>query len=203
MAVKQDLERKIEMSEQLIAKLSEAKEKLQKELETASDYLLEQEEKTHKANQTALELLRQLKEAENEIDGLKQLVLEMKSKIAIYIPVKDDVIDRKLAEYINNYPDRARLRIMFMRESEGVYQFGSRRVCVRVDKDKINIRVGGGYLSLDEFLDIYTPQELERLERKDPLKKFSEKVAIQKTLVGNEVRELSPIRGQSPSKQSN
>lgn len=46
---------------------------------------------------------------------------------------------------------------MFMRESEGVYQFGSRRVCVRVDKDKINIRVGGGYLSLDEFLDIYTP----------------------------------------------
>lgn len=145
------------MSEQLIGKLTEAKEKLQKELETASDYLLEQEEKTHKANQTALELLRQLKEAENEIDGLKQLVLEMKSKIAIYIPVKDDVIDRKLAEYINNYPDRARLRIMFMRESEGVYQFGSRRVCVRVDKDKINIRVGGGYLSLDEFLDIYTP----------------------------------------------
>lgn len=121
LSVKQDLERKIEMSEQLIGKLTEAKEKLQKELETASDYLLEQEEKTHKANQTALELLRQLKEAENEIDGLKQLVLEMKSKIAIYIPVKDDVIDRKLAEYINNYPDRARLRIMFMRESEGVY----------------------------------------------------------------------------------
>jgi len=24
---------------------------------------------------------------------------------------------------------------------------------VRVDKDKINIRVGGGYLSIDEFID--------------------------------------------------
>ena len=83
---------------------------------------------------------------------------------------------------------------MFMRESEGIYQFGTKRVCVRVDKDKINIRVGGGYLSLDEFLDIYTPQELEKLERKDPMKKFSEKVAVQKTLVGNEVRENSPIR---------
>lgn len=40
------------------------------------------------------------------------------------------------------------------------------------------VRVGGGYLSIDEFLDIYTPMELERLERNDPIKKFSEKVAV-------------------------
>ena len=62
------------------------------------------------------------------------------------------------------------------------------------------VRVGGGYLSIDEFLDQYTPAELEKLERKDPLKKFSEKVAIQKTLLGKELRESSPIRGsESPS----
>jgi hypothetical protein len=42
---------------------------------------------------------------------------------------------------------------MFMRESDGVYQFGTKKVHVRVDKDKINVRVGGGYLSIDEFLD--------------------------------------------------
>jgi len=105
-------------------------------------------------------------------------VVDLKTRVAVYIPARDDVVDRKLAEFINNYPERARLKIMFMRESEGVYQFGSKRVCVRVDKDKINIRVGGGYLSIDEFLDIYTPSELEKLDRKDPLKKFSEKVAV-------------------------
>ena len=71
----------------------------------------------------------------------------------MYIPVKDDHIDRRLAEYINNYPDRQKLKIMFLRESEGVYEFGSRRIFVRVDQDRINIRVGGGYLSIDEFLD--------------------------------------------------
>lgn len=65
-----------------------------------------------------------------------------------------------------------------MRESEGVYEFGSKRVYVKVDKDRINVRVGGGYLSIDEFLDQYTPTELEKLERKDPLKRFSEKVAV-------------------------
>jgi hypothetical protein len=42
---------------------------------------------------------------------------------------------------------------MFSRESEGVYEFGTRRVYVRVDKDRINVRVGGGYLSIDEFID--------------------------------------------------
>ena len=49
---------------------------------------------------------------------------------------------------------------------------------MKVDKDKINIRVGGGYLSIDEFLDQYTPVELEKLERKDPLKRFNEKIAV-------------------------
>jgi hypothetical protein len=80
-------------------------------------------------------------------------VLDLKSRIAVYIPVKDDPVDRRLAEYINNYPDRQKLKIMFMRESEGVYEFGSKRIAVKVDKDKINVRVGGGYLSIDEFLD--------------------------------------------------
>jgi hypothetical protein len=66
------------------------------------------------------------------------------------------------------------------------------------------VRVGGGYLSIDEFLDQYTPAELERMERKDPLKKFSEKVAVQKTLVGKEMRESSPLRSpeRSPKRSS-
>ena len=40
-----------------------------------------------------------------------------------------------------------------MRESEGVYEFGSKRIHVRVERDKIQIKVGGGYLSIDEFID--------------------------------------------------
>lgn len=93
---------------------------------------------------------------------------------------------------------------MFMRESDGVYQFGTKKVHVRVDKDKINVRVGGGYLSIDEFLDQYTPAELEKLERKDPLKRFNEKVAVQKVIAGKAARESSPVRGspgKSPSKK--
>lgn len=90
---------------------------------------------------------------------------ELKNRIAVYIPVKDDHIDRKLAEYINNFPQRDKLRIMFMRESEGVYMFGSKRIAIKIENSSIKIRVGGGYLSIDEFIDQYTPTEMEKVER--------------------------------------
>lgn len=142
--------------------IASQKATMQKELEKASNYGSELEEKVYKANKTSLELLKQLKSSEGEIDVLKNYIMDLKTKMSIYIPDKDDQVDKKLAEFINNYPERQNLKIMFLRESEGVYQFGTRRVAVRVDKDKINIRVGGGYLSIDEFLDQYTPIELEK-----------------------------------------
>jgi len=50
-----------------------------------------------------------------------------------------------------------------------VYEFGQSKVVVKVEREKILIKVGGGFLLIDEFLDQYTPQELERVERKDPI----------------------------------
>ena len=147
-------------------------------MQSATDYIVVLEEKCFQANKTSLELLQQVRDLEAEVETLKQYIIDLKSRIAVYIPVKSDTIDTKLAEYINNYPDRQKLKIMFMRESSGVYEFGQRRVHVKVEKGKILIKVGGGFLSIDEFLDQYTPVELERLERKDPLKRFNERVAV-------------------------
>ena len=79
------------------------------------------EEKVYKSNKISLELLKQLKDAEVEINSLQQYIIDLKQRIAVYIPIKDDHIDRKLAEFINNYPERSKLKIMFMRESAGVY----------------------------------------------------------------------------------
>jgi chromosome segregation ATPase len=140
--------------------MAQAKKALQDDLEAASSYILELENKFYKAQRTSLDLIKKLKQAEGSVDDLqaeieilRNHIIDLKSRIAVYIPVKDDKVDKRIAEYINNYPDRQKLKIMFMREQEGVYQFGSKRIGVKVDKDKINIRVGGGYLSIDEFLD--------------------------------------------------
>jgi hypothetical protein len=51
---------------------------------------------------------------------------------------------------------------MFIRLQPGVYSFGSKKVCIKVENGKIIIRVGGGYLRINEFLEQYTTQELDR-----------------------------------------
>ena len=62
-----------------------------------------------------------------------------------------------------------------MRESEGVYQFGSKRVAIKIEKDNIKVRIGSGYISIDDFLVQYTSLEMEKIERKDPNKKITDK----------------------------
>lgn len=107
----------------------------------------------YEANSTSLGLLKQVRDLEVETQMLKAYIIDLKARVAVYVPLKDDPVDLKMAEFINNYPDRNKLKIMFMRESEGVYEFGSKRINVRIEKGRIKIRVGGGYLSIDEFLD--------------------------------------------------
>ena len=71
----------------------------------------------------------------------------------LYHPVKDDMIDQKLAAYINSAPVKLRSKMAFVRESEGIYKYGKKRVFMKIEKDQIIIRVGGGYLTIEEFLD--------------------------------------------------
>jgi hypothetical protein len=45
------------------------------------------------------------------------------------------------------------MKIMFLRESEGVYRFGQKRIYVKVEKgDKILVRVGGGFMHIEDFI---------------------------------------------------
>ena len=137
----------------LVNKLQAEKAELHCDITQASNYMMTLEDKVYSANKTSLELMKQLKADEEEIAGLKSYILELKARVAIYVPNQDDPVDVKIADYINNYPDRTKLKIMFMRESTGVYAFGTKRINVEVQQDRIKVRVGGGYLSIDEFID--------------------------------------------------
>lgn len=53
---------------------------------------------------------------------------------------------------------------MFMRQRQGVYKFGTKTVSVKVEgNNKILVRVGGGFIPIDQFLDQYTQIELDKL----------------------------------------
>ena len=82
--------------------------------------------------------LRTLLQGKNEvINDLKALVLEMREAQALYIPSKDDSIDLSLAKFINAQSDPKKLKSLFLRETKGVYQFGSKKVFVKLEADKI------------------------------------------------------------------
>jgi len=46
------------------------------------------------------------------------------------------------------------MKILFLRESEGVYRFGQRRVQLKCEQGAgIKVRVGGGFLSVNQFIE--------------------------------------------------
>jgi len=55
---------------------------------------------------------------------------------------------------------------------------------------EILVRVGGGFLSIEEFLDIYMPLELEKMMRKDPVRIFNQNVAVNKAIAGRMAHEI-------------
>ena len=68
-----------------------------------------------------------------------------------YIPVKGDRVDELMAAYMNNFE----LDVPIQRLGEGNYMFGSRKIYAKIMNDKLVIRVGGGYMLIDEFLNTY------------------------------------------------
>ena len=66
---------------------------------------------------------------------------------------------------MNQLPISVRRRALHLvRESEGVYKYGKKRVFMKIENDMIVIRVGGGYLTFDQFIEQYCNGD--QLERK-------------------------------------
>ena len=136
-----------------VLELEDLRTELQDELKASVKYQEALENRVYETNQISLRLLEQIRDQIDEIETLKVYCIDLKHKCTVYIPIKDDPVDCKLADFINNYPDRSKLKVIFIRESAGVYQFGTKKVEVRLTKGRLTVRGGGGYLEIDSFLD--------------------------------------------------
>lgn len=94
----------------------------------------------------------------------KQLAEEdQKRSQAVYVADTTDKVDQMFAFYINE----TKCPVMLKKVGDGQYLFGSKKIFAKIQNDKLVIRVGGGYMMIDEFLSVYTAQELTKMQRAD------------------------------------
>lgn len=114
---------------------------------------------------------KKLRQLLTEIDGLSKRIIESKKKYMSkkaksppqksYQAVKGDEVDEMLAKWINLHG----CTIWFERLGGGFYMFGSKKIYAKIMNGKLVIRVGGGYMSIDEFMKHYGLQEMQRQQR--------------------------------------
>ena len=137
------------------ARISELTE-LAKDIHVLSDLSLLHSEKALAAHLVIAKLSVLLQEKDAELEKYRRVMLPK------YRPDPGDQTDMALGAYL-----AANLvQVPFVREEPGVYRFGTKRVFIRLEQGNIIIRVGGGYMHLDEFVDIYTPLEMEKLRER-------------------------------------
>jgi len=151
---------------------------LQKEI-SALKVLIEEKKKIiiqlEKDIQIADEEIERLKgliaDKEAEIARLNALLVELNIKIQeltdklgdvpppvmTYKAIKGDMVDELLAMYIQNCP------VPVKRLGDGFYLFGTRKIYAKIMNGKLVIRVGGGYMTIEKFIDTYAEQELVKI----------------------------------------
>ena len=164
----------------------EYRRNLQIDVDTLNEKIISLEEQLYESKNIQLDLLERLKEMEIQLTSSLTTIVKLRAELeslkngeAIYIGKKGDRLDMQLARAINQYPEREKMKILFIRESEGVYHFGSKRVYIRIGKgDQVMVRVGGGYMKIDDFIEQYTMSEVEKIDRRDVAVRISNKLSV-------------------------
>ncbi len=97
----------------------------------------------------------------DQLKKAREAAEKQKPKVAKYVAKKKDPVDQMIADYVND----TGLQVPIRRIGNGYYYFGSKKIFAKIINGKLVIRVGGGYMSIDEFVDHYAQQELHRQEQ--------------------------------------
>ena len=73
--------------------------------------------------------------------------------------MKGDAIDELFAKHLNCHC----LDLPVKRLGVGKYMFGSRNIIAKIINGNLLIRVGGGYMSADEFIEQYGRMEMLKM----------------------------------------
>lgn len=81
-----------------------------------------------------------------------------------YKAIKGDKVDEMLQRYINEQG----VDLPITRLGNQFYMFGTKKIYAKIINDKLVVRVGGGFMGIDEFINTYGQQELQKVQRMTP-----------------------------------
>ena len=110
-------------------------------------------------------IIRFMQDKDAEIIILRNKILMDHFTMNFYIPVKTDNIDLAMGEFINSRPSYP--EVPFIRIDQGVYLFGSKVVKVKLQNNKIIVCLGGGFMSLEKFIEKYSVSEQEKFHERN------------------------------------
>lgn len=132
--------------------------RLLEEIENLNRIIADLEEKINIKNDE----LQDLNQLYNEkIAYIKMLEIKLGWETSNYRAIKGDLVDELLANFLN----LANCPIPIRRLGEGFYMFGTRKIFAKIINGKLVIRVGGGYMIIEKFIETYAEQEIEKLKR--------------------------------------
>ncbi|OMJ92902.1 hypothetical protein SteCoe_4238 [Stentor coeruleus] len=127
--------------------------------------IVESSERHLQFQRVQTKFLKYLQEREAENRLLRELIIELQKDKYIYVPLRGDYIDNTLANYLNSRQNYC--GVPFVRLDSGVYLFGTKRVIIRIENVGIVIRIGGGFLKIEDFINATAPIELNKLKDKE------------------------------------
>lgn len=108
-----------------------------------------------------------------------------------YKAVKGDLVDEMIAKYLAGID----CPVPFRRLGNGYYLFGLRKIFAKILNGKLVIRVGGGYMVIEEFIATYAEQELNKLQ------KICQREGVQ-SMQELDLQEIYENQGKSPTKRA-
>lgn len=92
-----------------------------------------------------------IQDLEKQIGEVVTIPPPIEKKKEFYRAIKGDLVDELIAKFIN----QMKCPVPIKRLGDGYYIFGTKKIFARIMNQKLVIRVGGGYMVIDEFIATY------------------------------------------------
>lgn len=163
-----DLENQLEQLKQQykdlkleIKRLEKRADQLTHLLKQKEDELDQLEEMLRDRDNVIEELERQIAERTANPQAEPKPIPKPVPKKLIYRPIKGDLVDELIAKYINDM----QCPLPVKRLGDGYYLFGTKKIFAKIMNGKLVIRVGGGYMSIEEFIATYGDFEVQKIQQ--------------------------------------